>query len=75
MTSDTARGTLRAMLESAKEADDYRKKCVPPIWVLDYLAEQQLSAGWNVQRSNQCERCFEARSVNGRCGCEYGFRH
>jgi hypothetical protein len=41
----------------------------PPGWLLDKLAEEKLTGGFNTRRSNQCETCFTAKSVNGTCNC------
>lgn len=41
----------------------------PPQWVLDHLADQKLTGGYDVSPDNICSGCFQARSVNGECGC------
>jgi hypothetical protein len=40
-----------------------------PGWLLDKIAEEKLTGGYDIRRSNQCPTCFEARSVNGTCAC------
>jgi hypothetical protein len=40
-----------------------------PGWLLDKIADQKLTGGFNVRRSNQCPNCFEVRSANGTCSC------
>lgn len=40
-----------------------------PGWLIDKLAEQKLTGGFNTRRSNICTKCFVARSANGSCNC------
>jgi hypothetical protein len=40
-----------------------------PRWLLDKIADEKFSAGYNIRRSNQCETCFEYKSANGSCSC------
>lgn len=47
--------------------DDKHK--VPPSWLLDKLADEKLSGGYNTKRSNVCVSCFVARSSNDTCMC------
>lgn len=68
MITDQARCTLATMRKSSEEAE---KRKVPKQWVLDKLADEAFRAGWDISRANQCERCFQVASCNGRCGCEY----
>lgn len=45
---------------------------MPPGWVLDKIAEHKITGGFKLRvhrQSNVCPRCFQARSVNKRCGC------
>lgn len=42
---------------------------MPPQHVLDKIADQKLSGGYKTYKSNICPNCFEAKSVNGSCGC------
>jgi hypothetical protein len=44
-------------------------RTMPPMWVLDRIADEKFSGGFDVRKSNVCPNCFEARSVNGACGC------
>jgi hypothetical protein len=37
--------------------------------VLDAIADEKLSGGWNVTKKNVCPECNEAKSVNGTCSC------
>lgn len=44
----------------------------PPGWVLDLAADRALSGGFKTRvggKSNICDKCRQARSVNGACGC------
>lgn len=40
-----------------------------PGWMLDRIAEQKLTGGYDTKPSNICDRCHLARSRNGSCGC------
>ena len=40
----------------------------PPQWVLDRIAEESITGKYDT--SNVCGSCFQARSVNGTCGCD-----
>jgi hypothetical protein len=37
---------------------------------LDKIADQTITGGFKIARSNMCPGCFTARPVNGLCGCE-----
>lgn len=41
----------------------------PPQHVLDRLAEETITGGYDVSASNICGECFMVRSTNGTCGC------
>lgn len=41
----------------------------PPSWVLDRIAEEKMTGGFNVSASNICTDCFTARADNGTCYC------
>ncbi len=56
------------MLYEACPCDDYAAK-PPAQWILDKIAEEQMTQGWNVRRSNICPGCRETCSVNGKCAC------
>lgn len=46
------------------------RRKAPPGWLLDKLADEALRGGWSVKQTrNVCSECFQARSVNGSCGC------
>lgn len=40
-----------------------------PGWLLDKIAEEKLTGGYDVRRSNVCTDCFVAKSKNGSCNC------
>ena len=42
----------------------------PPQWVLDRLADEKFTGKFDVSRSNMCQTCFCAKSVNGTCFCD-----
>lgn len=42
----------------------------PPQWLLDKMAEEKLSGGFNLRKKNLCNGCWQYRSSNGTCGCE-----
>jgi hypothetical protein len=44
-------------------------KKVFPGAILDIIEDQKLSGGFNTKRSNQCQTCFQVKSVNGACAC------
>ncbi len=61
------------------------KRPSPPQWLLDKIADEKLTQGYERTRterseqngrvtkkriSNQCTECFQLRSVNGTCGCQ-----
>lgn len=45
------------------------KRSMPPQWALDKAADEKLTGNFNTRKSNICGTCFEAKSVNGSCGC------
>lgn len=51
------------------DEDDQPDRTCPPPWVLDKIADEKLTGGFDMRRSNQCKTCFQARSVNNACGC------
>jgi hypothetical protein len=36
---------------------------------LDRVAEQKLTGGYKVRKSNLCDKCFTYKSTNGTCNC------
>lgn len=48
---------------------DFDARPIPSAATLDRLADLRLSGGFNTRKSNICQTCFCARSVNGSCGC------
>lgn len=42
----------------------------PPSWVLDRLADEKFTGGYDVGPDNICGKCWQARSANGKCGCD-----
>lgn len=42
----------------------------PPQHVLDRIAEESITGGYDITQTNICGRCFTARSGNGTCFCE-----
>lgn len=42
---------------------------MPSQAVLDKMAEQSLTGGWDIRRANVCADCWQAKSANGLCGC------
>lgn len=46
-----------------------REHAAPPGWLMDKWAEEKLTGGYNVKRSNICDRCWMAKSANGTCSC------
>jgi hypothetical protein len=60
----------QAMLYEPCKCDTMNR---PPMWMLDDLADEALTGGYNTQKSNICDIHFLARSANGTCqGCEGG---
>ena len=51
------------------EQAGFDKPKMPPTWVMDRLAEEKITGGYDVSPSNICGECFMARSANGTCGC------
>jgi hypothetical protein len=49
-------------------ADKNRRK--PPQWLLDKIADEKFSGGFELKRKNLCRECFEYKSANGSCGCD-----
>lgn len=43
---------------------------MPPSVVLDRIAEQSISGGYDLSSDNLCPECFQYRSACGGCGCE-----
>lgn len=41
----------------------------PPQWVLDKIAEEKFTGGFDVTPKNICAGCFTAKSANGTCFC------
>ncbi len=41
----------------------------PDWWLIDKIADEKLTGGYNTKKSNCCERCWQFRSTNGKCGC------
>ena len=41
----------------------------PPQYVLDRLAEEIITGGYDVSETNICPSCFTARSNSGTCFC------
>jgi hypothetical protein len=65
---------LRTLIhKSPQVAREYtgegRTPC-PPMWVLDKLAEEKLTGGFDTGRGNICPRCYMARCSNGSCNCD-----
>jgi|tagenome__1003787_1003787.scaffolds.fasta_scaffold20807837_3 hypothetical protein len=46
-----------------------KKRPAPSGDYLDRVAEQKLSGGFNLRKSNLCDRCWTYKSTNGKCGC------
>ncbi len=42
----------------------------PPWELIDEIAEQKFSGGFDLKRKNLCTTCYEYRSVTGTCGCD-----
>lgn len=75
LASDSARSALTRARESREGICEHGRKtrnAVPSDAVLDYIADQKFSAGFDISPANVCPHCCEYRSVNLRCGCEYG---
>lgn len=51
------------------EQAGFERPNMPPGWLLDREAERSITGGFDVSASNICGDCFQARSVNGECGC------
>jgi hypothetical protein len=52
--------------------DLYNEKIVrkvPPQYILDKIADEKLTGKFNVRKSNVCQSCYVAKSVNGSCNC------
>ena len=70
----TTTNYVRLMKQSKVQRPDYRtdmfgNKQIVPSHIIDAVAEQKLTQGYNVRRSNLCRECFTYRSVNGQCQC------
>jgi hypothetical protein len=50
--------------------DMFGNKVRVPFDRVDEEAELKFTGGYNVRRSNRCDKCFEYRSTNGKCSCE-----
>ena len=48
---------------------EYAGSQAPPSWVLDRIADEKRTGGYNTKRSNLCEGCFTYKSDNGACMC------
>ncbi len=48
---------------------EYAGTQAPPSWVLDKMADEKRTGGYNVGASNLCGACFTYRSSNGACMC------
>lgn len=46
-----------------------KKRPALPGWLMDKLAEEKRTGGYNVKRSNLCPNCFTYKSTNGACNC------
>jgi hypothetical protein len=44
------------------------RKC-PPQFVLDRIADEKLTGRFNIRKSNICQECYVAKSVNKTCNC------
>ena len=66
-------GNYHALLSKSPaffaEQAGFKKSTMPPQWLLDRLAEEALTGGYDVSPQNICPSCFTARSVNGACLC------
>lgn len=54
---------LRATLDLA------RPTRIPPSWVLDKIADEQLSGKYTDLRNPVCTGCFTRKAANGSCYC------
>ena len=52
-------------------ACDDSTRTLPAQATLDRIADQQLSAGFDVRKTNKCATCNTFRSVNNSCLCSY----
>ena len=61
-----------ARYECDRQIGEYRDKTrkMPPQHVLDAIADEKFSGGFNLRRKNLCSVCNEFRSKNGVCGCD-----
>ena len=41
----------------------------PPQWVLDRIADEKFTGGYDISPANICQSCFTAKSDNGKCWC------
>lgn len=53
----------------AMQVSGYEGHRPPPQWVLDRLADEQFSGGFDLSPTNRCPQCFTAKSANGSCFC------
>jgi len=44
-------------------------RSLPP-HVLDELAEERITGGYNVSEGNLCDKCYTYKSNNGQCNCQ-----
>lgn len=51
--------------------DMFGNKQVVPGELLDRIAEEKFSGGYNLRKSNRCDTCFEFKSTNGACSCTF----
>ena len=52
--------------EQAGFTNDFRP---PPQHVLDRLADEAFTGGYQISPANLCSTCFTYRSCNGSCNC------
>jgi hypothetical protein len=66
----SANDYLRSQVSALVRDDcDRSRRYVPPMWLLDRIADEKLTGRFNVKRSNLCPECFQFRSANGTCAC------
>jgi redox-regulated HSP33 family molecular chaperone len=62
-------GARNDRVQHLTDVTDEKTSTMPPQWLLDKIADEKLTGGYNVRKSNICPGCFEAKSVNGSCSC------
>lgn len=75
---DSGPGTTKHYLTAARAEEKAdrgkydmfdKKRPGLPGWLMDKIAEEKLTGGYDTRKKNLCPNCFTYKSVNGSCGC------